>query len=76
MSKIDIYNKIAEIAKNSTAPIKMSQLAAILGLKNDRGINNRVRGAYNHFDKSGDNHTAGQIRKAFTDENGDYSYMY
>lgn len=76
MDKIDIYNKIAEIAKNSSAPVKISELAAKLGLKKDRGINSRVRGAYNHFKNSGDSHTAGQIRKTFTDENGDYPYMY
>ena len=75
MDKIEVYIKIAKIAINSSAPMKMSELATILGLKNDRGINNRVRGAYNHFDNLGDSHTTGQIRKTFTDENGNYTYM-
>ncbi|MCU7543241.1 hypothetical protein [Riemerella anatipestifer] len=75
MNQIDLYNKIADIALNAKRPIKISELANILGIeKNGRNIHNYIRGAYGHFKRNNDQITAGKISGVFTDENGNYVY--
>lgn len=69
------YLEIGRIANSSSRPIKLSELSEILGIDYNRGVHNRVRGAYNYFKSISDEHTAAQIRKSFIDENGNYAYM-
>ena len=70
-----IHIKIGDIAVSAKKPLKMSELADLLGIrKQPRVVENFVRGAVGHFNRTGQQNIAGKITGIFTDEQGNYIY--
>lgn len=71
-----IYKRIGDIAMNSKKPIKISELAILLGIQNTgRNIHNYIRGAYGYFTRAGKATIAGRISGVYVNENGGYVYQ-
>lgn len=81
MNNENVYQAIAALAKHlceNNQKINFSQLTIKLSdlfdyeFSDGRGMANRVRGAWNHFD--GDEETQKCITEAFINEQGEFAY--
>lgn len=74
MSRQSDAEEIYEIAKNASGPIKLSDLADMLGYGNSHGVAKRVSSAYWYYDNEGDEAACEMIARSFVDRNGNYAW--
>ena len=74
MSRQSNAEEIYGIAKNASGPIKLSDLANMLGYGNSHGVAKRVSSAYWYYDDEGDGAACEMIARSFVDRNGNYAW--
>ena len=72
MSRQSNVEKIHEIAKTASGPIKLSELAAWLGYSTPRSVAPRVSSAHLNHDDEGNAAACEIIAGSFVDRNGNY----
>lgn len=74
MSKQSNAEEIYEIAKNASGPIKLSELAAMLGYPTSRSVAPRVSSTYWYYHAEGDEVACEMIARSFVDRNDHYAW--
>lgn len=74
MSRQSNAEEIYEIAANASGPIKLSELAKMLGYPTSRSVAPRVSSAYWYYRGEGDMVACETIARTFVNQNGDYAW--
>ena len=67
---IPACEEIAQIAKDASGPIKLSELSDILGYAGPKAVAPRVTAAWWYYDSIGDGYTQGIIERTFVNKDG------
>ena len=62
--------EIAQIANDASGPIKLSELAAMLGYPTSKSVAPRVSAAWWYYKSIGDGYTQGVIERTFVNKHG------